>query len=77
MVELDGGVHSAQAEYDARRSAYLARHGLRVLRFDNDEVLGDLSGVCLRILDACGGPAPSPPGEAGEGEGWGEGGTAV
>jgi very-short-patch-repair endonuclease len=70
VVEVDGGQHSEQADYDARRSAYLARCGLRVLRFWNAEVLTNTHGVCLTILDALGadrpgwdplGSTPSPP----------------
>jgi very-short-patch-repair endonuclease len=57
-VEVDGGQHSEQAEYDERRSAYLGRCGLRVLRFWNFEVLSNRPGVCLTILDALGGDRP-------------------
>jgi len=58
VVEVDGGQHSEQADYDARRSDYLARCGLRVLRFWNWEVLTNRHGVCLTILDALGGDRP-------------------
>jgi very-short-patch-repair endonuclease len=55
VVEVDGGQHSDRVEYDERRTAYLARSGLRVLRFWNTAVLTNRDGVCLTILDACGG----------------------
>ena len=55
VVELDGGQHSEAVEYDARRTAYLEREGLRVLRFWNSEVLKNRPGVCLTILEGCGG----------------------
>ena len=55
VVEVDGSQHAEQAAYDARRTAYLARSGLRVPRFWNSEVLANSDGVCLSILDACGG----------------------
>jgi very-short-patch-repair endonuclease len=66
VVELDGGQHTDQAAYDARRTAYLERHGLRVIRFWNSAVLTNRTGVCDSILDACGGEhpefeAPQPP----------------
>lgn len=51
IVELDGGQHADKEAYDARRTAYLARRGLRVLRFWNSSVLTNRSGVCLTILD--------------------------
>ena len=55
VVELDGGQHADQVEYDDRRTAYLQRDGLRVLRFWNSAVLTNRDGVCDSILDACGG----------------------
>ena len=59
VVELDGGQHSEQVEYDARRTAYLERLELRVIRFWNSAVLTNRDGVCLTILDALGGEHPS------------------
>jgi very-short-patch-repair endonuclease len=55
VVEADGGQHADQVAYDRRRTAYLARSGLRVLRFWNTDILTNRDGVCLTILDACGG----------------------
>ena len=55
VVELDGGQHADQIAYDARRTAYLNRLGLTVIRFWNAQVLTSRSGVCLSILQACGG----------------------
>ena len=54
-VEVDGGQHAEQMAYDARRTAHLQRSGLRVLRFWNDAVFENRDGVCMMILDACGG----------------------
>jgi very-short-patch-repair endonuclease len=58
VVEVDGGQHADQVAYDERRTAYIERAGLRVLRFWNSAVLTNLDGVCLSILDACGGEHP-------------------
>ena len=52
VVEVDGAVHEQQAEYDRERDAYLADHGLRVLRFANDDVLHALDHVVMVIRDA-------------------------
>ena len=51
-VELDGSQHgeAAAVAYDARRTTVLNAVGLRVLRFWNDEVLGNLHGVLDAIL---------------------------
>ncbi|HLZ74581.1 endonuclease domain-containing protein [Phenylobacterium sp.] len=59
VVEVDGGQHADQIAYDERRTAYLERHGLRVLRFWNSAVLTNSDGVCLTILEACGGEHPT------------------
>ncbi|MCC2545601.1 DUF559 domain-containing protein [Hymenobacter sp. BT175] len=51
VVELDGAGHftvSGEAR-DAERSAYLAELGLRVLRFENEQVLRQLDGVLAGI----------------------------
>ena len=44
VVEVDGGQH-AESRRDAVRDAYLRDQGYRVLRFWNNEVLGNISGV--------------------------------
>jgi very-short-patch-repair endonuclease len=59
VVEADGGQHTDQAAYDRRRTAYLERSGLRVLRFWNSDILTNRDGVCLAILEACGGERPA------------------
>src|ERR1044072_915292 len=51
VIEVDGGQHADNAR-DARRDAYLAGEGYRVLRFWNNDVLANRDGVLLTILDA-------------------------
>ena len=58
VVELDGGQHSERAAYDRERTAWLTRHGWRVLRFWNNE-LENMEGVLMVILAALEEP-PSP-----------------
>ncbi len=67
VVEVDGGQHQSAAQYDSRRDAYMESQEYRVLRFWNNEVLGNLVGVLERILAALVSPLPSPPPLAGEG----------
>jgi very-short-patch-repair endonuclease len=50
IVELDGSQHVADAAYDERRSQVLAEHGYRVLRFWNNNALGDTEAVLAAIL---------------------------
>lgn len=45
VIEIDGDSHAAQDTYDATRSAYLARQGIRVLRYTNIDVSQNLSGI--------------------------------
>jgi very-short-patch-repair endonuclease len=50
-VELDGSIHDSEEarRQDALREERLRARGIKILRFDNAEVLGDLSGVLQRI----------------------------
>ncbi len=46
--------HDQSAEYDQRRTEYLQRQGLRVIRVINDDVLGDLEAVARYIAGEAG-----------------------
>jgi very-short-patch-repair endonuclease len=50
IIELDGGHHLEQKEYDNKRTEFLESKGYRVLRFWNSEVIQDIEGV-LRSID--------------------------
>jgi len=52
VIEVDGGVHDQQVEYDATRTERLNHLGYRVMRFRNKEVISNLSQVLLQIADA-------------------------
>jgi very-short-patch-repair endonuclease len=72
VVEIDGGQHgeARQAQYDAERTRYLEANGYRVLRFWNNDVLGNTEGVLTAILSALSGdhPIPNPSPFKGEGQ---------
>jgi very-short-patch-repair endonuclease len=53
IVELDGGIHETQKDYDAARETHLAERGFRIVRFKNEEVEKDLNGVLRKILEEC------------------------
>lgn len=53
VVEVDGGIHAQQAEYDAERDIILEAHGWRVLRISNYDVRHNTTAVLERILAAC------------------------
>jgi very-short-patch-repair endonuclease len=52
VIEADGGQHDANAAADARRTAWLAPRGWRVLRFWNNDILANTEGVIETILAA-------------------------
>jgi very-short-patch-repair endonuclease len=61
IFEVDGGQH-ADSEADRRRTRWLEGEGFRVLRFWNNEVLKNTSGVLETVLSAIADPSPvSPP----------------
>jgi len=59
IIELDGSQHIEQADYDARRTAYLEQLGFKVIRFWNNEVLNNGEGVLERIYQVAH-PHPNP-----------------
>ena len=62
VVEVDGDSHAEREEYDEKRTYWMSRSGLRVVRFTNDEVLKNLDAVAQSIADWCSSAArPSPP----------------
>ena len=60
IVELDGPVHATQSEHDAEREDLLEAAGYRILRFPNDAIRSDLSGV-LEIIGATAQAEPPRP----------------
>jgi very-short-patch-repair endonuclease len=57
IIEVDGGQHATGTEYDDRRTRFLQAQGYRVLRFWNNDVLGNCGGVMRQIAEAM---PPSP-----------------
>jgi very-short-patch-repair endonuclease len=65
IVEIDGGQHASMTVRDAERTKVLEANGYRVLRFWNNDVLGNIDGVLdeiQRALTATPTPDPSPQG---------------
>lgn len=60
VIEADGSQHAESAN-DLRRDAYLQRLGFTVLRFWNDEVLNNPSGVFEAIYSTLHTPHPPKP----------------
>ncbi len=71
VIEVDGGQHVDNAT-DESRTFHLASEGYRVLRFWNNEIIENMSGVLSAIdaaihAESAPTPDPSPP-QAGGGE---------
>lgn len=49
VIELDGGQHVEAQARDARRTAFIEQHGMRVIRFWNHEVLTETPAVLEKI----------------------------
>jgi very-short-patch-repair endonuclease len=54
VVEVDGESHdfAERIRHDAARDQWFVSRGYRVLRFTNDDVMKNLEGVVLSILEA-------------------------
>ena len=58
IIEVDGGQHAERENYDKERTDFLTRRGYKVLRFWNNEVLGDLDSVLEKIYGEIGEEPP-------------------
>ena len=52
VIELDGGQHAKQEDYDQGRTEFLAARGFKLLRFWNPIVFEDTDAVLETILEA-------------------------
>ncbi|RLC08673.1 MAG: hypothetical protein DRH43_09660, partial [Deltaproteobacteria bacterium] len=67
VIEIDGGQHSENRQHDERRTTFLEEKGLRVIRFWNNEVLGETEAVLQVIWNVLQEPSPLTPLPKGEG----------
>ena len=58
-IELDGFVHDGKEEIDKDRQSIIEAHGIRMIRFRNEEVRYNLGGVLEKIMEALN-EKPSP-----------------
>lgn len=52
VIEVDGATHAEAESYDASRTAFIEAEGFRVLRFWNNDVLGNTEGVIDTIRNS-------------------------
>ena len=65
IIEVDGGQHNEHVASDLARTAVFEAHGYRVLRYWNNDVLGNIDGVLediQRVVTSTPTPNPSPQG---------------
>ncbi len=51
IIELDGSQHIENIDYDKARTEYLNKLGFTVLRFLDNDVINNIDGVLLKILE--------------------------
>ena len=52
VIEVDGGIHDDQKQYDKEREEDLHARGYKILRFTNEQVLHNLRDVLHTINEA-------------------------
>jgi very-short-patch-repair endonuclease len=52
IIELDGSQHLEQEEYDEERTKSLESQGYKVIRLWNNDVMNNIEGVILVIMNA-------------------------
>ncbi|MBE0410320.1 MAG: DUF559 domain-containing protein [Anaerolineales bacterium] len=58
-IEVDGGVHQSQIDYDLERSKWLVENkGYKILRFTNDQIESNIESVIEKIIAALCHPPP-------------------
>jgi very-short-patch-repair endonuclease len=51
VIELDGKIHDIQKDYDNLRTEIISLLGIKVIRFNNDEIENDLEKVLNKIRE--------------------------
>ena len=71
IIELDGGQHAEQQEYDRGRDTWLRNQGYTVVRFWNHQVLTETQAVLEAVrqkIQTLSAPSPDPSPASGRGE---------
>jgi very-short-patch-repair endonuclease len=54
VVEIDGGIHEQQKDYDIMRDRIITQYGLKVIRFTNDDVIIQVDRVLAKVMEEAG-----------------------
>ncbi len=50
-IEVDGSSHIGKEDYDKSRQDYIEDFGIRVIRFTNENVIGNINKVIAQIVE--------------------------
>jgi very-short-patch-repair endonuclease len=53
IIEIDGGIHDYQNEYDENRNNFLSAGKFNILRFKNEEITNSIDDVLEKIEEYC------------------------
>lgn len=65
VIEVDGGIHKNQKEYDIERTRYLSAKNMKVIRFQNKDVLENPNKILANIKKQLTSGINHPPVESG------------
>jgi very-short-patch-repair endonuclease len=51
VIEIDGGIHEKQKEYDSKRTLIINELGINVIRFSNESVLDNIERVRKELIE--------------------------
>ena len=54
VVEVDGGIHEQQKDYDQLRTKIINQYGIKVIRFSNEEVIDKNDWVMEKLKKVAG-----------------------
>ncbi len=63
VIEIDGGIHESQKDYDQIREMDLEEMGYHIMRFENEMVLKNTNWVLKEILSVLSSSMPSDNGK--------------
>lgn len=52
VVEIDGGIHEQQKDYDQLHTKIINQYGIKVIRFSNEEVIDKSDRVLEKLKEA-------------------------
>ena len=51
-IEIDGDTHAEQTEYDFKRTNVLNNFGIKIIRYNNSDIMQNIEGVYDNLIQA-------------------------